>query len=192
MSLTCADIGTVPEIVEEKLLYWFELAKAWGAILLLDEADVFLERRSSSDLVRNNLVAIFLRTLEYYNGILFLTTNRVGTFDEAFLSRIDVPIYFRALTNDQRTQIWSSFIRKLEEEKRGKIRVDANVKYYIKEDRDLLGLEMNGREIRSGSSNISRSLLPCTCTWAKLIFHAYRFPDSSGAGRDRRPWQERG
>lgn len=192
MSLTCADIGTNPEYVERKLLYWFELAKAWGAILLLDEADVFLERRSSSDLVRNNLVAIFLRTLEYYKGILFLTTNRVGTFDEAFLSRIDVPIYFGALTNVQRTQIWTSFIRKLEEEKRGKTRVDANVKYYIKEDRDLLGLEMNGREIRSGSSNISRSLLPCTCTRAKLTFHAYRFPDSSGAGRDRRPWQERG
>ena len=49
--MTCADIGTVPEIVEKKLLYWFELAKAWGAILLLDEADVFMERRSSSDLV---------------------------------------------------------------------------------------------------------------------------------------------
>jgi SpoVK/Ycf46/Vps4 family AAA+-type ATPase len=151
ISLTSADIGTDPLSVEEKLSYWFKLAKAWKAILLLDEADVFLERRSATDLVRNNLVAIFLRTLEYYQGILFLTTNRIGTFDEAFISRIDVPIYFPALTDSQRIQIWSLFIRKLEEERRDQVRVAGDLKYFIKEDRDLLDLEWNGREIRSGS-----------------------------------------
>lgn len=61
ISLTCADIGTDPTSVERNLLTWFELAKFWRAVLLLDEADVFLERRSASDLTRNNLVAIFLR-----------------------------------------------------------------------------------------------------------------------------------
>ena len=61
ISLTCADIGTDPTSVERNLLTWFELAKFWRAVLLLDEADVFLERRSASDLARNNLVAIFLR-----------------------------------------------------------------------------------------------------------------------------------
>jgi SpoVK/Ycf46/Vps4 family AAA+-type ATPase len=151
ISLTSADIGTDPLTVEHKLSYWFKLAKAWKAILLLDEADVFLERRSATDLVRNNLVAIFLRTLEYYQGILFLTTNRIGTFDEAFISRIDVPIYFPALTDSQRIQIWTLFIRKLEEERQDKVRVAGDLKYYIKEDRDLLDLEWNGREIRSGS-----------------------------------------
>ena len=48
----------------------------WEAVLLLDEADVFLEARSTHDLERNKLVSIFLRVLEYYEGILFLTTNR--------------------------------------------------------------------------------------------------------------------
>lgn len=90
------------------------------------------------------------RTLEYYQGILFLTTNRVGTFDEAFLSRIDAPIWFPPLTNDQRVQIWSSFFTKLEREREGKIRVSQDVRYYVKDDRDLLALEWNGREIRSG------------------------------------------
>jgi hypothetical protein len=156
--LTSADIGTDPGPVEEKLLYWFELAKAWGAILLIDEADVFLERRSTMDLVRNNLVAIFLRTLEYYQGILFLTTNRVGTFDEAFLSRIDVPVYFPALTPESRVGLWSTFIRKLEKERQNEIRVGTDVKYYIKQDQDLLGLQWNGREIRSGASDIPNAL----------------------------------
>jgi hypothetical protein len=44
-------------------------------VLLLDEADVFMEARSSHDLDRNKLVAIFLRLLEYFEGIMFLTTN---------------------------------------------------------------------------------------------------------------------
>ena len=53
------------------------LCHAWGAILLLDEADVFLEKRNMHDIHRNALVSIFLRQLEYFQGILFLTTNRV-------------------------------------------------------------------------------------------------------------------
>jgi hypothetical protein len=44
-------------------------------VLLLDEADVFMQSRDSKSLERNKLVAIFLRLLEYFEGILFLTTN---------------------------------------------------------------------------------------------------------------------
>ncbi|KAK4540421.1 hypothetical protein LTR36_009278 [Oleoguttula mirabilis] len=105
ISLTCADIGTAASSVELTLEYWFKVAKQWGAILLLDEADVYMDRRTTADLERNNLVAGFLRALEYYQGILFLTTNRIGTFDEAFLSRIDVPIYYPNFTNEQRLRI---------------------------------------------------------------------------------------
>jgi hypothetical protein len=36
ISLTSADIGTDPESVEEELLSWFELARVWSAVLLLD------------------------------------------------------------------------------------------------------------------------------------------------------------
>jgi hypothetical protein len=36
----------------------------WNALLPLDEADVFLEKRSSQDILRNGLVAVFLRKLE--------------------------------------------------------------------------------------------------------------------------------
>jgi SpoVK/Ycf46/Vps4 family AAA+-type ATPase len=186
ISLTCADIGTDSTVVEERLTKWFELAKAWSAILLLDEADVFLERRSSSDLKRNNLVAIFLRTLEYYQGILFLTTNRVGTFDEAFLSRIDVPIYFSALTEQNRLQIWQNLFTKLEKERTDKIRVSADVRYYIKEDRDLQDLKWNGREIRSGLSFPIASKTDRT-----NLFKQCRVPDRRRPGRDRRPRQRR-
>lgn len=62
--------------MEQNLNENFQLAQAWDAIVLLDEADIFLTRRNKTDLERNALVSVFLRTLEYYTGILFLTTNR--------------------------------------------------------------------------------------------------------------------
>jgi len=57
LSLTIADIGTAETRIEHELLRWFTLAEAWNAVLLVDEADIFLERRQNRDLARNGLVA---------------------------------------------------------------------------------------------------------------------------------------
>ena len=67
-------------------------------MVLLDEADVFLEERTKLDLERNALVSVFLRVLEYYEGILILTSNRIGTFDEAFKSRVQLAIHYPLLS----------------------------------------------------------------------------------------------
>lgn len=45
-------------------------------VVLLDECEVFMEERVPADLRRNALVSVFLRALEYYDGILILTSNR--------------------------------------------------------------------------------------------------------------------
>ena len=66
-------------------------------MLLIDEADVFLEQRELRDVNRNALVSIFLRMLKYFQGILFLTTNRVATFGEAFQSRIHIGLRYDKL-----------------------------------------------------------------------------------------------
>ena len=58
----------------------------WDVVLLLDEAEVFLQKRSPTDVKRNALVSIFLRQLEYYQGILVLTTNLIEQCDPAFES----------------------------------------------------------------------------------------------------------
>ncbi|ORY62356.1 uncharacterized protein BCR38DRAFT_346458, partial [Pseudomassariella vexata] len=71
----------------------FCLANIWDCIPLLDEADIFLSRREKTDLKRHALVTLFLRVLEYYNGILFLTTDRVGTLDEAFKLRVHLSLW---------------------------------------------------------------------------------------------------
>ncbi|PYH74727.1 ATP-binding protein [Aspergillus vadensis CBS 113365] len=113
--ITCGDLGFTPKEVDASLKEIFRLAHLWECVLLLDEADVFLSRREVSDLERNALVSVFLRVLEYYSGILFLTTNRVGTLDEAFKSRIHVSLYYPPLDKSQTLAIFDVNIRKLNE-----------------------------------------------------------------------------
>ncbi|KAF6809330.1 hypothetical protein CPLU01_15523 [Colletotrichum plurivorum] len=143
--VTCGDIGTKPEQVEAYLESVFHLGKLWGCVVLLDEAEVFLEQRTLSDLDRNALVSVFLRALEYYEGILILTSNRVGTFDEAFKSRIQLALHYEPLRKPQRRQIWKNFFDRLDS--MGESRIDfANVEKHL--DR-LSEYQMNGRQIRN-------------------------------------------
>ena len=148
LSLTCGDIGTDERTMEDKLSKWFRFAETWNAIMLIDEADIFLEKRATSDLQRNNLVAIFLRTMEYYRGILFLTTNRVGSFDDAFLSRIHAVIHYPNLGNEYRNQIWRQFFDKLRSERKD-IRISHKAQTYVLTNKDMQGVPWNGREIRN-------------------------------------------
>ncbi|KAI2756919.1 hypothetical protein DTO013E5_44 [Penicillium roqueforti] len=74
--------------LEQQLKTVFKIAKHFNAVLLLDEADAFIEQRTSYHDTHNRLMTIFLRKLEYYQGILFLTSNRGIQFDNAILSRI--------------------------------------------------------------------------------------------------------
>jgi SpoVK/Ycf46/Vps4 family AAA+-type ATPase len=84
--VSAGELGTVLTDVDKNLTDILELSRTWNAVLLLDEAEVFLQRRGSTDINRNALVSIFLRQLEYYQGVLILTTNLIGQCDPAFES----------------------------------------------------------------------------------------------------------
>ncbi|KAF2852498.1 P-loop containing nucleoside triphosphate hydrolase protein [Plenodomus tracheiphilus IPT5] len=162
--VTCGDIGTKPEDVEKYLESVLHLSKIWGCVVLLDEAEVFLEKRMITDLERNALVLVFLRVLEYYEGILILTSNRVGTFDEAFKSRIQLSLHYDELSLGQRKKIWKNFLTRLKKMDQSppmqitdpatRILKDAesinidfdDVECYID---DLAQHDMNGRQIRN-------------------------------------------
>ena len=114
-------------------------------VVLLDEADVFLEERGLADLQRNALVSVFLRVLEYNVGILILTSNRVGTFDEAFKSRIQLALHYENLTVAQQKKVWRNFLARLRALDASSIEFDDimdNIDELVKED-------MNGRQIRN-------------------------------------------
>lgn len=144
--VTCGDIGIQPQDVEQYLESVLHLGRIWGCIVLLDEADVFLEQRGLADLQRNALVSVFLRVLEYYEGILILTSNRVGTFDEAFKSRIQLALHYKPLTIPQRKKIWRNFLKWLKEVGEGDVVELDDIEDNLDE---LAKIEMNGRQIRN-------------------------------------------
>ncbi|KAJ0371501.1 hypothetical protein COL26b_009590 [Colletotrichum chrysophilum] len=88
----------------------FELAARWGAVLLIDECDAYLEQRSDSSSQRNKLVSRFLRELEYYPSLLFLTTNREKSLDPAIHSRVHLTINYPALDEPSRKKVWMTFL----------------------------------------------------------------------------------
>lgn len=108
-AMSAGELGNDAYDVETNLQKVLEISAKWDAVLLLDECDVFLEQRTVSDLQRNKLVAVFLRLLEYYKGVMFLTTNRVSTFDAAFQSRIHLTINYPSLDESSRLMVWQTF-----------------------------------------------------------------------------------
>ncbi|KAK4239305.1 hypothetical protein C8A03DRAFT_43068 [Achaetomium macrosporum] len=137
--VSSGDLGTCSADLDRALTRIMDMTATWRAVLLIDEADVFLERRSLHDLHRNAMVSVFLRVLEYYSGILFLTTNRVTTFDDAFKSRIHIPIRYTDLTVDSRKQIWRNFCRMVP----GGVDIDEKGLATLAES------DLNGRQIKN-------------------------------------------
>ena len=99
-------------MLEKQLQRIFATVKHWNALLLLDEADVFLETRTEKSHFMNGIVAVFLRMLEWFEGVMFLTTNRASNFDPAILSRIHITVEYPGLKQDQRMGIWKSSLNR--------------------------------------------------------------------------------
>jgi SpoVK/Ycf46/Vps4 family AAA+-type ATPase len=62
--ISAGELGTKLEKIDEQLQMVLDITKRWGCVLLIDEADVFLQKRSDLDMLRNAVVSIFLRRLE--------------------------------------------------------------------------------------------------------------------------------
>ncbi|KAL9095222.1 MAG: hypothetical protein Q9165_002478 [Trypethelium subeluteriae] len=142
--VSAGELGTDPARLEHELQKILDIAHSWGAVLLLDEADVFLERREIHDIHRNALVSVFLRLLEYFQGILFLTTNRVETFDDAIQSRVHVALRYMELDHKARKEVWRMFVEKC--------RAVEGVETAEFKDNDFESLArktMNGRQIKN-------------------------------------------
>lgn len=133
--VSAGDLGTDVDTLEAKLQDILELCASWGAILLIDEADAFLEARAPQDIHRNALVAVFLRLLEYYQGTMFLTTNRADNMDQAFDSRITLCLHFKELPRNDRKKIWVNLL--------GAAKVKG-----VQVTDELTNHKLNGRQIK--------------------------------------------
>ena len=63
-------------------------------------------KRSADNITRNRVVGVFLRVLEYLNGLLTFTTNRVDDIDDAMVSRYIALIKFDPPSAEARRKIW--------------------------------------------------------------------------------------
>ncbi|KAK9418246.1 putative P-loop containing nucleoside triphosphate hydrolase protein [Seiridium unicorne] len=142
----------IPWRFEYELKRILQYATLWKAVVLLDEADVFLEQRNeqSGDHSRNSLVAVFLKELEYFSGIVFLTTNRMSSFDRAMKSRIHLALGYGPPGDAVRQRIWAQCLNRVPIEKRDLGDLDEVAQR-------LSTTKMNGREI-SNALNTAQTI----------------------------------
>ncbi|OJD32095.1 aaa family atpase [Diplodia corticola] len=146
-----ADVGTDASRVEENLQNIFDLASTWRAIILIDEADVFVQSRvviPGPSTGSSALVSVFLRVLEYYKGILILTTNQIAQFDIAVPSRIHLAVKYGKLDETQTINIFKGFLDKYV--KLGVVAERSEIESYVKDDLSSPGFDsFDGRQIRN-------------------------------------------
>jgi SpoVK/Ycf46/Vps4 family AAA+-type ATPase len=142
-SINASDLGSYAYEMQYNMSKILTMVASWNAVLLLDECDVYLEKRETGNVSRNSIVSVFLRMLEYYEGILFMTTNRVDTIDPAFESRIHLSLEYPNLTDASREQVWRAFFEPVDDQgAKAHELSDADIK-------ELSKLNLNGRQIKN-------------------------------------------
>ena len=105
LSVQAAQLGINPESIERQFRHILQLGSRWNAVVLLDEADVYIARRGA-DLQQNSIVASFLRMLEHHTATIFMTTNRAEDVDDAILSRCLARITYKVPDKYSQKRIW--------------------------------------------------------------------------------------
>ncbi len=133
------------------------------------------------------MLSVFLRILEYYQGIMFLTTNRIGSFDDAFKSRIHLAVMYPALSPTSRKSLWEMFLRKASP--------GSSLKWLNPESLERIANEdLNGRQIK----NIARTAATLAAgegsamrfAHIEIVLKAMQAFDSNLAANVRRPQAE--
>jgi hypothetical protein len=135
--LEFGELGTTVEAIEQHLQQVFARVVRWHAVLQFDECEIFLSQRGE-DLERSAIVGIFLRMLDYYEGLLFLTTNRPETLDYAIRSRVMLRLEYPDLDHAARAGIWRTMFTA------AGLRLTGGGTFA-----DLAEANINGRQIRN-------------------------------------------
>lgn len=105
----CSQLGIDVDKIEGNLKKVLERSNRWNAILLIDEADVYIRKRGD-DIQQNAIVGVFLRLLEYYKGILFMTSNLGDDIDDAVMSRATAHVNYQYPEGDDVAKIFEVLI----------------------------------------------------------------------------------
>lgn len=140
MEIMCGDLGENAKTLEANLETLFFLASKWKTIVLLSEADIFLAARDRTNMQRNAMVSVLLRLMQYFQGVLFFSTDRAGSFDDAFKSVIHISLYYPALNQISSLKIWKLNMQRVA---RGVKRGGGSVVF---KERDIIQFAKHGYE----------------------------------------------
>ncbi|KAI9760633.1 MAG: hypothetical protein M1840_002373 [Geoglossum simile] len=145
LSINISDIGIDGDKVETNLQRVFDLAGVWRAVLLFEDADFFLAARGEGEdsLKRGAIISVLPRIIEYYDGILILTTNQIRSFNTAIQSHIHLAIEYRKLSQEQKEVIFSHFLTQIKD----KVSDLERVKEYV--NRKMEWENLDSRQIRN-------------------------------------------
>lgn len=146
------NLGTILDNTKmnAKLKEGFLRAKRYKAILLLDEVDVFIRKRGGGHPIFDENTSMFLRVLEWYDGILFMTTNLANQIDLAIFSRVHVCLEYGQVTKEDRRDIWKSMFPK---ELMNSLEGDSSHHENMLDE--LASIDINGREIKMLIQNVT-------------------------------------
>ena len=192
-TLSAGELGSTPQELATTLQPILELATIWKTILLLEEADVFLESRNPGEVQRNMLFSTFLKFLDGYKGIIFMTTNRVAAIDEAIKSRAHVVLEYPELGSHERYGVWEAMLTR-----------EGNSSYAVLENTALNELatreRVDGRMIRNvvvGARGLGErrgkrdgaGLEEVAAMLEGMGVHASQVAGTSGRGKWREKWR---
>ncbi|OTA95451.1 hypothetical protein M434DRAFT_28774 [Hypoxylon sp. CO27-5] len=131
--VSAGELGIEVRDLDKALNDMMSMVHRWGCVLLIDEAEIFLRKRQDGQIHQNALVGVFLRRLEYFRGIIILTTNRQQDIDDAFKSRIHFKFHYSPLNESGRLAVWKNFLPEIP----------------VADLRSIAHFEINGREIKN-------------------------------------------
>ncbi|CAJ0546790.1 Ff.00g014170.m01.CDS01 [Fusarium sp. VM40] len=116
LTISCADLGTDIEMIEDKLLDNIRLAKKWNCLLLINETEILLSHQEQGhSLSRNALMSAVFRTVNKYQGIAFVEAEEDRNLIEALASKADVRVAFNTLSLDQTLALFKMKIKHYKE-----------------------------------------------------------------------------
>lgn len=146
--VTYGDLGTEPSILESQLRRTLLRAANWGAILLIDNADVLLNERNLYHLQHNALVSVFLRSLDCSEALVFLVTSHRVQHDASLESRIDFPLGLPDLSFTKQQDIWVAAIERVDMRERDREKITEFVMERLQNVDNGAHKSMNGHQIQ--------------------------------------------
>lgn len=142
-SVQAGQLGTTPESVAQGLVQIYANAARWKAVILIDEADVYIRKRND-DIHHNAIVATILVQMERSTSMTFLTTNRRGDVDDAIVSRCLAVVHFDMPGIEASRAIWRIQARTLNIEI-----ADKDIDEIVQRHGGEHGQKASGRDIRA-------------------------------------------